>query len=141
MHYQAAFFCLLAVLMRFNKLGKIIMYWAIGYDEKWKRDIGYDVAGTCDYPGCEKIINRGIDHVCGGEPYGGDIGCGLYFCAEHLEMKIMDGEAEPSPVCAQCAAGKKPFEPTPDVAEWLDHKNTSIYWAGWRTYHENKDSS
>ena len=117
------------------------MYWAIGYDETWKRDIGYDVPGICDYPGCNNSINRGIDHVCGGEPYGGESCCGLYFCKDHLELKTVEEDGEPVPVCAQCASGKEPFEPTPDTKEWIDEKATSIYWAGWRSYHEKKNSS
>lgn len=62
------------------------MSWAIGYDDKWKRDIGYGVPAYCDYPGCRVEIDRGLSYVCGGEPYGGDHGCGLYFCSKHLFM-------------------------------------------------------
>jgi len=116
------------------------MYWAIGYDEHWNRDIGYDVPGICDHPNCTKTINRGVDHVCGGEPYGGESYCGLYFCAEHLEINP-DAEEQPVPMCAQCASGNEPFEPTPDTSEWITYKETSIYWAGWRTYHQNKATS
>ena len=117
------------------------MYWAIGYDENWNRDIGFDVPGTCDHPGCSAAINRGMDHVCGGEPYGGDSNCGLYFCKDHLEMKVVAAGEEPVPVCAQCSSGKEPFEPTTDTEEWLTYKQTSNYWAGWRTYHQSKASS
>lgn len=60
------------------------MGWSIGYDSKWKRDIGYGVPASCDYPGCDAEIDRGLSYVCGGEPYGGEVGCGLYFCAAHL---------------------------------------------------------
>jgi hypothetical protein len=44
------------------------MGWSIGYDENWKRDIGYGVPAVCDHPKCNKIINRGLSYVCGGEP-------------------------------------------------------------------------
>lgn len=54
------------------------MGWSIGYDSKWKRDIGYGVPAWCDHPGCIEEIYRGLSHVCGGEPYGGERGCGLY---------------------------------------------------------------
>lgn len=114
------------------------MYWAIGYDEYWKRDIGFGVSGTCDHPDCEKAIHRGVEHVCGGEPYGGDDCCGLYFCEDHLQMKVVDAGSEAVSVCTQCASGKAPFEPTPDTEEWLNYKETSHYWAGWRAYHQNK---
>jgi hypothetical protein len=55
------------------------MGWSIGYDSKWQRDIGYGVPGVCDDPACAEKIDRGLSYVCGGEPYGGDEGCGLYF--------------------------------------------------------------
>lgn len=59
------------------------MSWAVGYDAKWHRDIGYGVPATCDYPGCAAEIDRGLGYVCAGEPYGGEHGCGLYFCDAH----------------------------------------------------------
>lgn len=116
-----------------------MLYWAIGYDEHWNRDIGYGVPGTCDHPECNNTINRGVDHVCGGEPYGGDLYCGLYFCKDHLELITPSASEESSPVCAQCALGKEPFAPTPDIDEWINYKETSSYWAGWRTYQQKKD--
>ena len=117
------------------------MYWAIGYDEYWNRDIGFSVTATCDYPDCKKAINRGVEYVCGGEPYGGDFCCGLYFCENHLALKAPSADEEAVPMCAQCSSGKEPFEPTPDSEEWINYKQTSSYWAGWRTYHQNKASS
>ena len=62
------------------------MGWSVGYDSKWERDIGYGVPAICDHPGCNKEIDRGLGYVCGGEPYGGEHGCGLFFCGEHLLM-------------------------------------------------------
>lgn len=117
------------------------MYWSIGYDEQWNRDIGFDVPGTCDHPDCKNDINRGMDYVCGGEPYGGESGCGLFFCDDHREVKTVAADEEAIPLCSQCTAGKEPFKPTPDTEEWINYKQTSNYWAGWRTYHERKASS
>lgn len=117
------------------------MYWAIGFDEHWNRDIGFDVPAVCDHPGCNTAINRGIDYVCGGEPYGGDSNCGLYFCKNHLQMKLLQSGESLVQVCTQCSAGKKPFQPSTDTEEWINYKQTSNYWAGWRTYHQNKKSS
>jgi hypothetical protein len=105
------------------------MSWSIGYDENWKRDIGYGVPATCDHPGCGAEIDRGLSYVCGGEPYGGEHGCGLYFCADHLLLS-MDGDA--SQVCDRCHDGDTPFEPTPDRAEWIRHKLTHESWQQWR---------
>jgi hypothetical protein len=60
------------------------MGWAIGYDTNWHRDVGYGVPAYCDHPDCQKIIDRGLSYVCGGDVYGGEHGCGLYFCEHHL---------------------------------------------------------
>jgi hypothetical protein len=97
------------------------MGWSVGFDPIWNRDIGYGVPAICDYPGCGEAIDRGLGYVCGGEPYGGEEGCGLYFCGEHLAH-----------VCERCEAGLPPFEPTPDTAEWLTWKLTDESWAEWR---------
>jgi len=51
------------------------MSWAIGYDTRWQRDVGYGVPAWCDHPGCEAEIDRGLSYVCGNEPYGGDHEC------------------------------------------------------------------
>jgi len=102
------------------------MSWAVGFDKNWNRDIGYGVPAECDHPDCHNKIDRGLAYVCGGEPYGGENGCGLYFCEDHL---IYAGDAA---VCERCAAGEKPFEPKPDVDEWIKHKETDPSWEEWR---------
>src|SRR6185312_4070071 len=112
------------------------MGWSIGYDEKWKRDIGYGVPATCDRPGCGREINRGLAHVCGSEPYGGEHGCGLYFCKEHLRTA---GDARDNvELCSKCYSGSGGcFEPAPDRPEWISHKLTHESWQQWRD--ENPD--
>lgn len=98
------------------------MGWSLGYDENWKRHIGYGVPAECDHPACKERIDRGLAYVCKGEePYGGE-GCGLYFCGAHLSI---DG-------CDRCRAGKEPFEAKPDVPEWIKHVLTDESWAEWR---------
>ncbi len=106
------------------------MGWSIGYDEHWQRDIGYGVPATCDYPGCGAQIHRGLAYVCGGQPYGGETGCGLYFCKVHA----------PADTCERCADGptETPFDPTPDVPEWIAHKLTDDSWAEWRAEHPDE---
>lgn len=104
------------------------MGWSIGFDERWKRDIGYGVPATCDHPGCGEKIDRGLSYVCGGHPYGGDHGCGLYFCLKHL---YLSNRAEVQ-LCERCDEEHEPFDPTPDVQEWIDHKATHPSWAAWR---------
>ena len=105
------------------------MGWAVGFDSRWMRDIGYGVPAVCDFPECGTAIDRGLGYVCGGVPYGGEYGCGLYFCGEHL----MFGYDEPNrQLCERCLEDKPPFEPAPDTAEWLDWKLTDESWAEWR---------
>lgn len=99
------------------------MGWSIGYDTRWGRDIGYGVPSTCDYPECGAKIDRGLGYVCGAEHYGGEDGCGLFFCEHHLQG---DG------LCKRCARGNAPFTPKPDHPEWIDFKRTDASWAKWR---------
>jgi len=103
------------------------MGWSIGFDNNWNRDIGYGVPAYCDHPGCGEEIDRGIAHVCGGEPYGGDYGCGLYFCSQHLYLASYRPQ-----LCAQCRAGMEPFVPTLDHPDWVNHKLTDPSWQQWR---------
>ena len=65
------------------------MGWAYGiaYDG---REIGYTVKATCDMPGCDAKIDRGVDHLCDGPGSGlevvmGGVGrsCGKYYCGAH----------------------------------------------------------
>lgn len=102
------------------------MGWSIGSFNG--RDIGYGVPAICDYPGCGKAIDRGLGYVCGGDVYGGEHGCGLFFCGDH-RFFVDDG---PAPVCRRCADNAEPFEPTPDTPEWINHKLTDESWAAWR---------
>lgn len=107
------------------------MGWSIGYDSNWKRDIGYGVPATCDYPGCGKRIDRGLSFVCGGEPYGGNNGCGLYFCGEHGGGRL----------CERCEKAEEtgedvePFDPTPDHPVWIKFKLRDKNWKEWRDEH------
>lgn len=107
------------------------MGWAIGFDDKWQRDIGYGVPAWCDYPGCYERIDRGLTSVCcGQEPYGGDDGCGLYFCEEH--HGYMGGGERAFGLCERCYLGQRPFQPSQDLDEWILFKLTDESWAGWR---------
>ena len=103
------------------------MGWSIGFDPRWNRDIGYGVPAFCDHPDCSKIIDRGISFVCGGEAYGGERGCGLYFCSDHLYDSI----------CEACENDQPPYSPKPDSPEWISWKLTDSSWEQWRK--ENPD--
>lgn len=103
------------------------MGWSIGFDSNWNRDIGYGVPATCDYPGCNEKIDRGLAYVCGGEPYGGSRGCGLYFCSKHLIMHMRLPQ-----LCPRCHDRKNPYPAKPDLPEWIRHKLTDESWEEWR---------
>lgn len=101
------------------------MGWSIGFDERWQRDIGYGVPAWCDFPKCCAKIDRGLAYVCcEQEPYGGERGCGLYFCEKHRRY--------PGDRCSRCRYGRKPFTPKPDHPDWIHHKATDPSWAEWR---------
>jgi len=106
------------------------MGWSIGFDTRWNRDIGYGVPATCDFPRCEEKIDRGLGYVCGGDPYGGEHGCGLFFCGEHLTY----GRKDMIPLCNRCLRYRAPYKHlSPDVPEWLEWKLTDESWAQWRS--------
>lgn len=106
------------------------MSWAIG--EHNGRDIGYGVPAICDQPGCQARIDRGLSYVCGSAPYGGEVGCGLFFCSAH-RGHWRKGVC----VCTRCANYRTPYEPKPDTKQWIRHKLTHVSWSAWRT--ENRE--
>lgn len=100
------------------------MSWSIGFDENWKRDIGYGVPAVCDLPGCKTKIDRGLSYVCGGDICGGSTGCGLFFCPKHLHFPQL---------CRKCFRGEgDAYKPKPDTKEWINFKMTDPSWAEWR---------
>jgi len=103
--------------------------WAMGYDGTHDRDIGYAVPAICDHPDCEALIDRGLAFVCGGAAFGGKHGCGLFFCYSHRSAVDL---------CGRCANSKPPFEPKPDLPEWVHHKLTDPSWAAWRCDNPDK---
>ena len=112
------------------------MSWAVGYDENHHRDIGYGVPCICDHPDCNEKIDRGLSYVCGGEPYGGDEGCGLFFCDDHLGYCLTENsfynDTPLVPLCDRCKKKEPPYEPKPDTPEWIHHKSTDPSWEEWR---------
>jgi hypothetical protein len=106
------------------------MSWSIGFDSHWQRDIGYGVPCYCDHPRCNAEIDRGLAFVCGGEPRGGEHGCGLYLCEKHR----IDEHGR----CARCRNRKPPYPPKPEHPRWLNHKETHESWAAWRAERDAK---
>lgn len=84
------------------------------------RPIGYCHTGTCDFPGCNAEIDRGLAYACGGMHGTGTLGgddrvdwdamwpsCEGYFCAAHRDTALFeheDGTEVWSPeYCVTCA--------------------------------------
>lgn len=113
------------------------MGWSIGFDDKWDRDIGYGVPAVCDHPFCHEKIDRGLAYVCcNQEPYGGEHGCGRFFCSEHEAAEWHDdGEGEEWRVCGHTDIPKNYI--SPDTGQWMHHKLTDDSWQQWRD--ENPD--
>lgn len=111
------------------------MGWSIGYDDNWNRWIGYGVPAWCDHPDCIKKIDRGLAYVCGGDPHGGEYGCGLYFCSKHLAYgtRGRGKDAETVQLCQRCLNRRRhPFRAKPEHPEWIHHVSTDASWAEWR---------
>lgn len=104
------------------------MGYSVGFDEKWNRWIGYGVPAYCDHPGCTTQIDRGLAYVCGGDLKGGERGCGLYFCGEHLFVHRRLPQ-----LCESCSKRRKrPFTPKPEHPDWIRHLLTAPSWSKWR---------
>ena len=83
------------------------MGWAHCGTDSEGRYIGYAIVATCDEPGCEAEIDRGLAYACGGM-HGdgglkGDWGCEKYFCPEHLVCGHEDM------LCRQCAQEEEDY--------------------------------
>lgn len=66
------------------------MGWAhCGLDSKG-REIGYSIEATCDHPGCDKVINRGLGCVCGDMHGEDEYSCEGYFCGQHKSGAYID---------------------------------------------------
>lgn len=110
------------------------MGWEIGFDPHWQRDIGYGVPSICDKPGCSQEIDRGLSFVCGGDVYGGEQGCGLFFCHNHLFHSGKRGF-----LCPRCLRYETAYKrPKPDTLEWREHKLTHESWKEWREANPEK---
>jgi len=76
------------------------MGWANCGSDSRGRPIGYAHAATCDEPGCDAVIDRGLSYACGDMhgPQDREDGwcCDRYFCGKHL----MPGANVP--LCASC---------------------------------------
>jgi hypothetical protein len=91
------------------------MGWANCGEDKRGRPIGYAHQATCDYPGCDELIDRGLGYACG-EYHGAETNpptnaeiCDKYFCSNHRSIveAITEGEGcelRLVEVCLDCYA-------------------------------------
>lgn len=101
------------------------MGWSLGWDSVWQRDIGYGVIAFCDHPKCNKVIDRGLAHLCEVTDHKrvSEKGCGLFFCEEHGGGWL----------CPRCTQSKSPYKKIkPDHPDWIKHKMTDPSWHVWR---------
>lgn len=103
------------------------MGWAVGYDSKNQRDIGYGVPACCDHPDCTQEIHRGLSYVCGGRPFGGKQGCGLFFCIKHLNL----GSGPQK--CDACFYDLDTYSAKQDLIKWIYWKLHHSSWHQWRS--------
>ena len=81
------------------------MGWASGTNYEG-RAIGYSRSSTCEHEDCNEKINLGLAYCCGGlDGVNGLMGCGHYFCYEHL---FFSASMDPGPLwrgnrCKVCA--------------------------------------
>ena len=108
------------------------MGWSIGFNSTWSRDIGYGVPSICDFPKCNEVIDRGLSYVCGSEPYGGEFGCGLYFCEEHVTYRKPHDSDRLVQLCPRCYRYRPAYNAKPDTKEWIEWKLKDESWNQWR---------
>lgn len=106
------------------------MGWAIGY--VGGRDVGYGVPAECDLPKCHQQIDRGLSYICGSDIGGGEYGCGLFFCDEHMRYRKPHGSEHDVQLCPRCYQYRSWYDPKPDVEEWVHWKLTHNSWDTWR---------
>lgn len=113
------------------------MGWSIGGPDQRGRLVGYGVPAYCDHPKCDKKIDRGLAYVCGGQPYGGDFGCGLYFCERHF--RSAGDRRDNVQLCPRCIASKDPYvRLKPEHPEWVYHLLNHASWGQWRLENPKK---
>jgi len=72
-----------------------------GKDSKG-RDIGYTIPATCDHPGCNEKIDRGLSYVCGRMHGDDEYSCEKYFCEKHRSNYLITDQDEIYQVCSTC---------------------------------------
>jgi len=78
------------------------MGWGFGINNAC-REVGYNVEATCDHPGCNKEIDRGLSYVCGDMHDADEYSCDRYFCEEHKNYFVRKDDGTYTCVCEECA--------------------------------------
>lgn len=78
------------------------MGWANCGEDSKGRPIGYAHGATCDHPGCNKTIDRGLAYACGGMHGEDEVSCERYFCAEHRGRYVRHADGTVVEVCPEC---------------------------------------
>lgn len=126
------------------------MGWSLGGPDEHGRFVGYGVPAFCDHPDCAEEIDRGLAYVCGNqEPFGGEHGCGLYFCENHRDGWGYcercspyvphfnddypdDEDREHDEELPDVPRDWSSFEPKPEHPRWIAHLLFDKSWAQWR---------
>lgn len=77
------------------------MGWAYCGKDNNGREIGYGIEATCDHPGCNEQIDRGMGYACGGMHGKEEYYCDKYFCSKHLFY--IDFVDIPYSICKECS--------------------------------------
>lgn len=82
------------------------MGWSDCGKDSTGRPIGYGFPATCDHPGCDAKIDRGLSYVCGSMHGEDEWSCERYFCEQHKRNYVYEDCAGGRliTVCDECAA-------------------------------------
>jgi hypothetical protein len=67
------------------------MGWADCGTDSQGRPIGYAFEATCDQPGCDEAIDRGLSYVCGTMHGEDEFSCEKYYCEKHRSNFVSRG--------------------------------------------------
>lgn len=98
------------------------MGWANCGEDSKGRPIGYAHEATCDHPGCNAKIDRGLSYACGDMHGDDEISCEGYFCSAHKQNIIESPDARMGTVavCDECYAKALEAGYDPETNTWKD---------------------
>lgn len=73
------------------------------------RPIGYAFEATCDHPGCDAKIDRGLACACGGMHGDDAYWCDKYFCEKHMSYVDLTGKVAHYGLTQVCIGCEKLF--------------------------------